>query len=180
MQSDEDWQILIQISKGNTKSFALLFNKYQNLVYGYCMKMLKNKQKSEDITQETWLRVVKNANNYKPTASVKSWLMSITRNLVIDDFRANKKWIDLSDENWNLIEDSQADLENLFSTRQQNERLQAAFTELPENQKIILSMILIEELTQSEVAEKLNTSVGAVKASLFRARENLKKTMEDA
>lgn len=179
MQSDEDWQILIQISNGNAKSFALLFNKYQKLVYGYCMKMLKNKQKSEDITQETWLRVVKNANNYKPTASVKSWLMSIARNLVIDDFRANKKWIDLSDENWNLIEDTQTDLESIFLNHQQNERLQSAFAELPENQKVILSMILIEELSQSEVAIKLNTSVGAVKATLFRARENLKKTMGD-
>lgn len=179
MQNDEDWQILIQISKGNAKSFALLFGKYQNLVYGYCMKMLKNKQKCEDITQETWLRVVKNANNYKPTASVKSWLMSIARNLVIDDFRASKKWIELSDESWNSIEDSQSDLESLFSTQQQNQQLQAAFTELPENQRVILSMILIEELNQSEVATKLNTSVGAVKAALFRARENLKKMMGD-
>ena len=166
MQNDEDWQILINISNGDSKSFLLLFNKFQNLVYGYCMKIIKNKEKSEEITQETWLRVIKNSKNYKPTAPVKSWIMSIARNLIIDDFRANKKWIELSDEAWDSIEDTHEDLEQLFLNNQNNNRMQEAFAELPENQKVILSMVLVEDLSQSEVAIKLNTSVGAVKASL--------------
>ena len=174
---DEDWQILISISKGDSKCFELLLNKYQNLVYGYAMKMLKNKSKAEDVTQETWLRVVKNASQYKPTGSVKSWIMSITRNLVIDEYRASLKWVELADEQWNAIEDPQEDLEKLFSGQERTDQLKVAFEQLPENQKVILSMVLIEELSQSEVSVKLNISVGAVKAVLFRARENLKKAM---
>lgn len=177
MSQDDDVKILIGISKGDSKCFESLMNKYQNLVYGYSMKMLKNKSKAEDVTQETWLRVVKNAFQYRPTGSVKSWLMSITRNLVIDEYRSAKKWVELADEDWNSIEDAQSDIEKMFGDNERSDQLKAAFDSLPENQKIILSMVLIEELSQSEVSVKLNITVGAVKAVLFRARENLKKAV---
>lgn len=151
--------------------------KYQKLVFGYSVKMLKNKQKAEDVTQEAWMRVIKNSQNFKQTGSVKAWILSITRNLVIDEFRQNKKWIDLDDENWAAFEDPQEDLEKMFSEAERFTALTKAFAELPENQRIILSMVLIEDLNQSEVAVKLGISVGAVKASLFRAREQLKKNL---
>ena len=69
MSDDQDKQILIKIAKGDSKSFSILFEKYQNLVYGYSMKMLKDKQKAEDVTQEAWLRVVRNAEKYQPTGA---------------------------------------------------------------------------------------------------------------
>lgn len=142
------------------------------------MKMLKNKQKAEDITQETWMKVIRNSKNFKPTGSVKSWILTIARNLVVDEFRQAKKWVDLSDEKWEAVEDPQSDIENLFVNNERNESLKAAFDTLTENQRVILSMILVEELSQSEISVKLGISIGAVKAVLFRAREQLKKTME--
>lgn len=177
MSNEQDVVTLKMIANGDSKAFESLLYKYQSLVYGYCMKMLKNKQKAEDITQETWIRVLRHAHTYKPTGSAKSWIMSISRNLVMDEFRSTKKWVDLEDHVWNSIEDTQADIEKLFHENELNEKLNQAFAELPENQKIILTMVLIEELSQAEVAKNLNTSVGAVKASLFRSRENLKKQM---
>ena len=175
MSNKNDQQILNKIANGDSKKFESLLLKYQDLVFGYCMKMLNDKQKAEDCTQETWMRVIRNANQYKPTGSVKSWILSISRNLVIDDFRSQKKWIDLDEADWSSIQDPQEDVESLFEFNQKNEQFKQAFSELPENQKVVLTMVLIEELSQSEVAVKLSTSVGAVKASLFRARETLKK-----
>lgn len=178
MANEQDLVLIKRISEGDSKSFESLMLKYQKLVFGYSVKMLKNKQKAEDITQEAWMRVIKNSQNFKQTGSVKAWILSITRNLVVDEFRQNKKWIDLDDENWAAIEDPQDDLEKMFSDGERYAALTKAFSELPENQKIILSMILIEEMNQSEVAVKLGISVGAVKTSLFRAREQLKKNLE--
>lgn len=172
-----DLQLIKKISEGDSKSFESLMMKYQNLIYGYNMKMLKNKEKAEDITQETWVKVIKNASGFKPTGQVRSWILSISRNLVIDHFRQSKKWVDLDDEKWESFEDTQEDIESLFSSQERSDSLKKAFDELNENQRIILSMILIEELSQSEVSVKLGMSVGAVKASLFRSREQLKKSM---
>lgn len=174
MSHDEDRIFLKKISEGDSKSFESLHLKHQRIVYGYCLKMLKDKQKAEDMTQETWIRVVRNSSRYKPMASVKSWIMSIVRNLVIDEFRAAQRWTHLPDEEWAKIEDTQSDIEQLFEKNQFEDRFKQAFDQLPENQKVILSMVLIEELSQAEVARELQVSVGAVKASLFRARENLK------
>ena len=178
MSNDQDKQILERVAEGDSKSFAILVEKYQNLVFGYCIKMMKNRQKAEDVTQETWIRVIKNAGTYKPTGSVRAWIMSIASNLVIDEFRSNKKFADLDDAQWNPIEDSQPDLEAIFEKNQRSELLKQAFDELTESQRVILTLILIEELSQSEVSVRLNISVGAVKASLFRARETLKKRVE--
>lgn len=180
MSNEQDQQILNKVANGDSKSFESLLLKYQDLVYGYCMKMLKDKQKAEDCTQETWMKVIRNAHQYKPTGTVKSWVMSICRNLIIDEFRSQKKWTDLDEAEWNSIEDTQENIESLFQSNEKNEQFKEAFEELPENQKIVLTMILVEELSQSEVAVKLNTSIGAVKASLFRAREALKKKVRPA
>lgn len=177
MANEQDLVLIKKISEGDSKSFESLMIKYQKLVFGYSVKMLKNRQKAEDVTQEAWMRVIKNSQHFKQTGSVKAWILSIARNLIIDEFRQNKKWIDLDDEKWESIEDPQIDLETLFSDQQREKALNLAFEELPENQKIILSMVLLEELNQSEVAVKLGMSVGAVKASLFRSREQLKKAM---
>lgn len=177
MANDQDLDLIKKISSGDSKSFESLMLKYQKLVFGYSFKMLKNKQKAEDIMQEAWMRVIKNSQNFKQTGSVKAWILSIARNLVIDEFRHMKKWIELEDEKWAAIEDPQADLEQLFNDQQRHAALATAFADLPENQKIILSMIIIEELNQSEVAVRLGISVGAVKASLFRAREYLKSSV---
>jgi RNA polymerase sigma-70 factor (ECF subfamily) len=179
MSNELDQQILNKIANGDSKSFESLLLKYQDLVYGYCLKMLKDKQKAEDCTQEAWMKIIRNAHQYKPTGSVKSWIMSIARNLVIDEFRSQKRWADLDDADWNSIEDTQEDMESLFVENQKNEKFKQAFSELPENQKVVLTMILVEELSQSEVAVKLNTTVGAVKAGLFRAREALKKKVRE-
>jgi RNA polymerase sigma-70 factor (ECF subfamily) len=175
MTNESDQKILANIAKGDTKSFETLFLKYEDLVYGYCLKMLKNTEKAEDITQETWLKVIRNAERYKPTGNVRSWIMSIANNLIIDEFRASKKLKNLDDEEWAMFEDVQADVEKLFNEHEKYKWLNKAFDDLIENQKIVLSLILIEELSQAEVALKLNTSIGAVKAVLFRAREALRK-----
>lgn len=178
MNQNDDLQILKKIAEGDSASFGILMMKYQNLVYGYCLKMLKDRQRTEDIVQETWIKVTVNAANFRPVGSVRSWILSIARNLVIDEFRASKKWVTLSDEDWGAFEDPQPGIEILFSEQQKNEVFQKAFVELPENQKVVLTMILVEELSQAEAAGKLGTSVGAVKALLFRARENLKRNIE--
>lgn len=178
MSHEDDLQILKQIAARNSKAFGTLMERYQALVFGYCVKMLKDRHRAEDLVQETWIKVAVNADSFRPIGSVRSWILSIARNLVIDEFRANKKWVALSDEDWGTIEDPQPGVESLFSEQQNSNMFHKAFADLPETQKIVLSMILVEELSQAEVAGKLGTSVGAVKALLFRARENLKKNIE--
>ena len=72
MSVTEDQQLLSQIAKGNSKAFGLLLEKYQDLVYGLSLKMVKDQSVAEDMTQETWMKVIKNADRYSPIGSVKS------------------------------------------------------------------------------------------------------------
>lgn len=177
MDHSEDQRLLAEISEGNPKSFEALLKKYQKLIYGYSMKLLRDKQKAEDLSQETWLRVIRHAGEYRPTGSARSWILSISRHLIIDELRAAKKWQPLDEAAYAEQADPTADLERLFTDAERDRKLHEAFQLLPETQRLILSMTLIEELSQSEISVQLGTSVGAVKATLFRARANLMKQL---
>ena len=64
MANDQDLKLMIGIAGGDSKCFESLMLKYQKLVFGYSLKMLKNIQKDEDVTQEAWMRVIKNSQNF--------------------------------------------------------------------------------------------------------------------
>ena len=114
----EDQQLLDQIAKGNSKAFGLLLEKYQDLVYGLSLKMVKDKSVAEDMAQETWMKVVQNASQYSPYGSVKSWILQINRNLILDLFRDQKKWKDSDDIDELEISDESADITEVIDTEE--------------------------------------------------------------
>ncbi len=169
----EDQQLLHQIATGNAKAFGLLLEKYQDLVYGLSLKMVKDKTVAEDMTQETWMKVIKNAEKYSPVGSVKSWILQIHRNLVMDYFRQSKKWKNNED-----IEDIEIsdDAENAFESIQSQEQKSAfdrVFSALEERDKIVLTLVIVEELSYAEISKELGLSVGSIKTIVFRAKKEL-------
>ena len=96
MKQITDQDLIKKIAKGDSKAFESLFNKYGDLVYGVSCKLIKDRAKAEDMTQTTWIKVLTESKNftadYTSKNSVKAWIMKINRNLIIDQFRSEKKW----------------------------------------------------------------------------------------
>lgn len=129
------------------------------------------------MAQETWIKIVRNADQYRPIGTLASWICQVTRNTCLNSLRGQNREI-LSDE-------IEAHAENEFTAddfselSDQRERLQSAFERLPPQQRLVLVMFIYEELPLTEIAVSLLTSVGAIKQLLFRAKQTLKTLLQE-
>jgi RNA polymerase sigma-70 factor (ECF subfamily) len=146
--------------------------------------MLCSPSDAEDISQQVFLRIWRNARRYRPDAKFTTYLYTITRNLVFNETRrrGRKKEISSDEREENsqhLIEDSpdrRPDAELLQAELQR--AVDAAIAALPETQRMAVVLRRYEQLSYEEIAEVLQLSVSAVKSLLFRARSALRETLD--
>lgn len=175
-----DFALMRRIAEGDHGAFRELVERHQHAVIGTVAKMLGNASEAEDIAQQTFLRVWKNAKRYRPDAKFTTYLFTITRNLVFNETRRRSRKKEVSsderEENSNLqVEanpDRQPDAEVLQAELQA--AVDAAIASLPESQRMAVVLRRYEQLSYEEIGEVLHLSVSAVKSLLFRARGNLR------
>ena len=181
--SDVDFALMARIGAGDHEAFRQLVERHQHAVVGTVAKMLGNIHDAEDIAQQVFLRVWRNARRYQPDAKFTTWLYTITRNLVFNETRrrGRKKEVSADEREetaHHAIEDNpeyRPDHELL-----QNELRQAvdkAIAALPETQRMAVVLRRYEQLPYEEIATVLKLSVPAVKSLLFRARTTLRESL---
>jgi RNA polymerase sigma-70 factor, ECF subfamily len=178
-----DFALMERIGAGDHEAFRILVERHQNAVIGTVAKMLGNTSESEDIAQQVFLRIWRNAKRYRPEAKFTTYLYTITRNLVFNETRrkSRKKEVSTDEraENSNhFVEaspDRQPDAELLQAELQQ--AVDDAISSLPETQRMAVVLRRYEQLSYEEIANVLGLSVSAVKSLLFRARTALRESL---
>ncbi|MXV72947.1 sigma-70 family RNA polymerase sigma factor [Candidatus Poribacteria bacterium] len=183
--SDED--LMMKCGKGDTGAFELLVRRYQNPLINYIHRSIDDYHRSEDLSQETFLRVFKSANRYEPTASFRSWLYTIATNLCRNEIRNRSRRNTCSLESLveegedvyhtEIMRDTRYLPDILLEKKEQRQLIRKALAQLPENQRVALTLVTYQDLRYEEVAEILGCSVGAVKALIHRARQKMKKLL---
>lgn len=183
--SDED--LMMKCRKGDMSAFELLVRRYQDPLINYIHRSINDYHRAEDLSQETFLRVFKNASRYEPTASFKSWLYTIATNLCRNEVRNRARrntylFEDLVEENENIydtdfLRDTRYMPDVILEKKEQRQIIQKALKKLTENQRLALTLVTYQDLRYEEVAKILNCSVGAVKALIHRARQKMKKLL---
>lgn len=79
-----DYEAVLSCLKGNTNDFAILVDRYKNLVYSVLSRMTNNTDEYADIAQEIFIKVYKNLDKYRPDYHFSTWIIRITTNHVID------------------------------------------------------------------------------------------------
>ena len=85
-----DDQCMKRIAAGEEKPFQCLFERYGDLVFGYCVKLLKDRDRAEDASQDVWVKVIRNAGKYKSEGKFRAWVLQIARNTCFSLFREMK------------------------------------------------------------------------------------------
>ncbi len=183
--SDED--LIAKCAKGDMSAFELLVHRYQDPLINYIHRSINDYHRAEDLSQETFLRVFKNANRYRPSASFKSWLYTIATNLCRNEVRNRSRrntyfFEDMVEEQTDvyhsdIMHDTRYLPDVMCEKKEQREIVRKALEQLPENQRLALTLVTYQDLRYEEVAEILNCSVGAVKALIHRARQRMKKLL---
>ncbi len=178
-----DFQLMERVGAGDHEAFRELVERHQIAVVGTVAKMLGNPSEAEDIAQQVFLRIWRNAKRYRPEAKFTTYLYTITRNLVFNETRRRSRKKEVSadelEENSNHLiaasSDRQPDSELLQVELQR--AVDAAIAGLPEAQRMAVVLRRYEQLSYEEIAEVLSLSVSAVKSLLFRARTTLRETL---
>lgn len=173
---------------GDDEAFRLLVRRYQGLVYGSIARMLGNHSaEAEDVSQQVFIRVYKAAPRYTPTAKFTTWLLTICRNCVFTHIKNRSKWhlepLEYESEE-GVMESSIPDDATLSAGDQvlqteMEKTLQGALDELPENQRMALILRQFEQLDYDQISKVLKVSVPSVKSLLFRAREAMRKALQN-
>jgi RNA polymerase sigma-70 factor, ECF subfamily len=180
----EDIRLMALVGAGEEVAFEQLVERHQRLVIGTVGRMLGSSSDAEDIAQQVFVRVWKNAKRYEPRAKFTTWLLKITRNLVFNELRRRSRHPQVplqseSDEEERPLKDEQAvapDASLLEHELQQ--AVDAAIANLPETQRMAVVLRRYEELSYEEIAAAMDQSVSAVKSLLFRARTELRENLQ--
>lgn len=151
-----------------------LMERYADNVLRMCYLYLKDYHLAEDVTQETFIRVMKNYDKFRKASSVKTWIMQIAINLCKNQM---KTWW-YKRQNFDDVPEIAYD-ENYDGFMNRQELFNKINKLLPKYKEIIL-LYYYQEMSLSEIVEVLKLKESAVKVRLFRAREQLKLNfMED-
>ena len=183
--SDED--LMAEAAEGNERAFTELVGRYRSRVINLVSRLLNDREASDDISQEVFVRVYLHRKNYRRGAKFSTWLFTIADNLAKNEIRRRKgrrNWSSL-DELQEQLHDSSLQLMDPRGNREaevDSAQIQgivgAAITTLPERYRLALVLRDVDGLAYDEIAQVLRIPGGTVRSRINRARLMLKKKLE--
>lgn len=175
-----DEQLINRIASGDQSAFAELVRRYLSGLVKFSARYTQSLPCSEDVVQESFLRVWKNSAGWCETkGTAKSWLFKIVYNLTMDYLRRQQLEQRHSES---VIDDEPVDngLEKNMVESENRQRFHRALFDLPERQRTALTLFLVNGLSGAEVATVLGLNIEASDSLLARARRNLKSKVQGA
>ncbi len=180
----EDKELVAEYLAGQEEILPYLINKHIKSVYRFVYGLIIDKNTTEDITQEVFVKVWKKIKGYKEKYSFKTWLFSIARNTVIDYWR-KKKDVAFSEfdsvDGGNILEDTLADdqpsAEEVFSKVEDQNVFNETLNKLSPLYREVLLLKYADDLSIEEIAKVLNRPVETVKSQHYRGVMHLKKLL---
>ena len=183
----EDDQLMIRIQSGESIAFDELVDKYQGPLHGFFLRTTRDSQLSEDLTQETLLRVYNQSWDYLPVGRFRGWMYRIGRNLLIDNIRrqSHDALIRAVKGTPNDEQDMLARIAGEFLSPEDKASIRELATlvdelldEIPAEQRLTFTLHHSAGLTLSEVAEVMETTTPTAKSRLRLAREKLQQKLK--
>ncbi len=175
LRTDEELVELFVETQHNV-FFEKLYERYADKVYRKCLSLVKDAGKAEDFTHDIFLKLIVKLGSFKEEARFSTWLYSITYNYCMDQLRIYKKRGETNlDDELELI-DEDIDIETLMEEKDlDSKRLQRAIDHLNTEERSILMMKYLDDLSIRDIASVFRVTESAVKMRLLRSRESLRK-----
>jgi RNA polymerase sigma-70 factor (ECF subfamily) len=167
MVSDEI--LMIEFQRGSRPAFDELYSRYAGPLYGFFRRRTQSPQKAEDLTQETFLAVIRGTSRYEPRALLRTYLYAIALKLLMADRRKDRNETPLPDPDAEPAIAHQPDTVVWIRN---------AMQKLDPSDREILMLREYEQLSYSEIADLLRIPLNTVRSRLFRSRIALKNHLE--
>lgn len=175
MTINKDQILINQIVEGNTQAFSKLVDEYKDLVFTLAIRMLKNREEAEEVSQDTFIKAYKSINKFQGDSKLSTWLYRIAYNTSLDRIKKNKKYLkDIPIDEFTEREVKSIDnaLDNLI-TLEKNQAIKNCIEKLPSDDSALMTLYYFDELSLKEMSEILNLTANNIKVKLFRCRKKL-------
>jgi len=170
---------------GDESALATLIGRHQSKIYGFIYSKIADRDVSDDIFQDTFIKVIKTlkSNSYNEEGKFLPWVMRIAHNLIVDHFRRNKKMPMFRETEefsiFSIMSDNAPNIETQLISSQVETDLQKLIDELPADQKEVLVMRMYQDLSFKEISEitgvSINTALGRMRYALMNLRKVIEK-----
>src|SRR5512144_2277375 len=176
---DTEHQLVQRARKGDQEAFAGLVTEHQRYVYNLALRVLKNEEEALDLTQETFVRAWTALPNFKGQSQFRTWLYRITTNLCYNRLPNLRRSLnDLGEDVLEEIPESTVHQPaHELEAGETRTHLYQAIDELDSHYKLLITLRYQHELSYEEIASTLNLPLGTVKTGIFRAKEQLRKSL---
>ena len=177
--TDED--LVVLYAEGNNSAFDVLLNRYKSSIHSYIYFIVRNKELTEDIFQETFVKVITTIKQgrYTDNGKFKAWIMRIAHNLIIDNFRQERNENTISNDNvevdlFNNVKLCDGTIEDKLVKQQVLMDVRKLVHFLPESQREVLEMRYYKDLSFKEIADitgvSINTALGRMRYAIMNLR----------
>ncbi len=188
-----DEALMLEHAKGDEEAFGELVRRHQGPILNYIFRMTQNRQTADELTQEVFMALVKNAQRYQPTAKFTTYLYTIASNLVSKEWQRRKRrplllslsarlgWGDGQEDDSAPIDnvrDSRADIGEAFERNEISSAVNEALSNLPAHQREAFVLRRFRDLSYEEIADITQVPVGTAKSRVVRAERALRPHLE--
>ena len=167
----------------NEQLFHRLYDQFHKDVFQFLIYLVKDRSTAEDLSHEVYIRAIKSYEKFRKDASEKTWLFAIAKNVAIDHFRKlsvrSKHSLDFFDWETEQLSSPQQSPEQNALFNEQTKQLFEALEQCSGDQKMVIILRYIQQLSIQETAEVLNWTESKVKTTQHRAIHKLKLLLEE-
>ncbi|MFM9423340.1 MAG: RNA polymerase sigma factor [Bacteroidota bacterium] len=177
-------QLVASYTDGNHKAFEELLNRVQSKVFGKIQMVVRDYELAQDLFQDTICKAIQALKDgqYNEEGKFGAWMMRIAHNLCIDHFRnAKKMQFVRGNDDYNpldYVSDKAKNVEQLVAKREVSKEVRQLIALLPAEQKEIVMMRIVYDMSFKEIADQLNISINTALGRMRYALINLRKYME--
>jgi RNA polymerase sigma-70 factor (ECF subfamily) len=176
-----DSELLLLAKGGKSVAIEVLFHRYKDKLYSIAYGIVGNTSDANDVVQDAFFKSIRKINKLSKEANIAGYLYRTTSTTAIDVIRHKTASKSISFEDLsaheNEIADTQLKPDTLLENSERAGVLYEAIAKLPIDQRVVVVLHHIEDLTVDVIAQRLNIPVGTVKSRLARGRETLRRKL---
>jgi RNA polymerase sigma-70 factor, ECF subfamily len=164
-----------KILNGDTNAFAVLVDRYKDLVFTLALRMVKNREEAEEVAQDTFIKTYNALSKFKGESKFSTWIYKVAYNTCLDRLKKNKRQpytVAIDEYTEHQIKTLDNALDNI-EEKEKKQTIKNCLELLPSEDSFILTLYYFEELSLDEISKITGLKPNNVKVKLFRSRKKL-------
>ena len=181
MDNVDDQHYIRMVREGDTNAFAVLVDRYKDMVFTLSLKMLKDREEAEEVSQDTFVKVYQSLSKFNGGSKFSTWIYKVAFNTCLDRLKKNKRLQPFAGMDA-FTGQEVISLMNVLDSIEERERqqmIQDCLHGLPGEDNFLLTLYYFEEHPLEEIAKIIGINPNNVKIRLYRSRKKLTALLKD-